>query len=144
MVSRGEGHRVYHCKTSCMGSDWWQMEPLTHLARLEKKCKKPLDKPPDVWYNVREVKGEIAGGNQSPSQERVYQGIYWSVVRADIQTIELCESSAIVSNNTIYPLTNLPSCDTIRVQKARVRQSQRERPTRVGKTFNPMTRPQGV
>ena len=41
-------------------------------------------------------------------------------------------------------LTNLPSYDTIRAQKARARQSQRERPTRVGKTFNPMTRPHGV
>lgn len=33
------------------------------------------------------------------------------------------------------PLTNPLKCDTIRVQKARARQSQRERPTRVRKTY---------
>ena len=41
-------------------------------------------------------------------------------------------------------LTNRKVCDIIKTQKARARQSQRERPTRVGKTFNPMTRPHGV
>ena len=97
---------------------------------LWKKFQKPLDKSPKLWYN----KGTKERGNQ---RERA--------VNREVGGLEAEKlfHSWLSTFEKKY-LTNSRMCAIIKIQKARARQSQRERPTRVGKTFNPMTRPHGV
>jgi hypothetical protein len=57
------------------------MEPLTHLARLEKKCKKPLDNQHQMCYNKDVLKREEHKNNWVVTYHKKWRLILWLLTR---------------------------------------------------------------